>query len=154
MRVTNEDEFLRDTTGNRRFWPIGTPKIDIEGLERDRDMIWAEAVSLFKRGEHWWPDRDFEQKYMVPEQEVRVVADPWLQPIEAWLKLTGRTEGLTSFEIARDALTLLTSQIHPGHTRRIAAIMRSLRWEQGKRVANTRPWRKAGGSLDDELTPE
>ena len=138
--TTNQDEF-RDTTGNRRFWPLLAGKIDIKALERDREMIWAEAVALFKSGERWWPDRDFEQEYIAPEQEARVAIDPWLEPIETWLKLTGRTAP-TTFEIARDALTILTSQINSGHHRRVADIMRSLGWVQKARVGNTRPWRK------------
>jgi predicted P-loop ATPase len=139
--TTNQDEFLRDTTGNRRFWPFLAGKIDIKALERDREMIWAEAVSLFRNGEPWWPDRAFEQEYIAPEQEARVAIDPWLEPIETWLKLTGRTAP-TTFEIARDALTILTSQINSGHHRRVADIMRSLGWVQKVRVGNTRPWRK------------
>jgi predicted P-loop ATPase len=139
--TTNQEEFLRDTTGNRRFWPIPTGKIDIKALERDRDMILAEAVSLFKNGKQWWPDRDFERTHIVPEQEARVVSDPWLEPIADWLKLTGRTNP-TSFEIARNALFLLNGQMNSGHARRIADIMRSLGWVQKARVGNTRPWRK------------
>jgi predicted P-loop ATPase len=138
--TTNQEEFLRDTTGNRRFWPIQTPKIDLKALERDREMILAEAVTLFKSGEMWSPDRDFERETIVPEQEARVVADPWLQPIEEWLYRTNQ-RGPTSFEIARDAVYVLSGQIHSGHHMRIAAIMRSLGWEQ-KRKDNKRRWEK------------
>lgn len=53
---TNELQFLIDTTGNRRFWPVevGTAtggRIDIEALKRDRSQIWAEAVHLHFQGE-------------------------------------------------------------------------------------------------------
>jgi predicted P-loop ATPase len=139
--TTNQEEFLRDATGNRRFWPIQTGKIDIKALERDRDMILAEAVSLFKDGECWWPDRDFERDHIVPEQEGRVVSDPWLEPIEKWLNSSGQTSP-TSFEIARDAVLLLSGQANTGHARRIADVMRKLGWAQKARVGNTRPWTK------------
>jgi predicted P-loop ATPase len=138
--TTNQEDFLRDTTGNRRFWPVQTGKIDIKKLERDRDMILAEAVSLFKNNERWWPDRDFERTHIAPEQEARVVVDPWFEPITDWLKLTGEREP-TSFKIARDAAFLLTGQINPGHHQRIAGIMRSLGWVQ-KRKNNKRCWIK------------
>jgi predicted P-loop ATPase len=138
--TTNQDEFLRDTTGNRRFWPFLAGKIDIKPLERDREMIWAEAVSLFKSKEQWWPDGDFERTHIAPEQEAMVVVDPWLQPIEAWLNSSNRTSP-TSFEIA-SGIGVPTAQIHSGHTRRIAAIMRSLGWVQRGRDGNVRLWKK------------
>lgn len=47
---TNEMHFLRDETGNRRFWPIHchAEQIDIERLERNVEQIWAEAVHLYR----------------------------------------------------------------------------------------------------------
>ena len=54
--TTNETQFLRDTTGNRRFWVVDTPNDptkDIwDNLTADTvRRIWAEAVELYKKGE-------------------------------------------------------------------------------------------------------
>lgn len=50
-----ESGYLRDTTGNRRFWPVKTPgsgrKHSWELLEQDVKQIWAEALELVKAGE-------------------------------------------------------------------------------------------------------
>lgn len=49
---TNEDEYLRDSTGGRRFWPIacGVSEIDTDRLETQVDQIWAEVVVAY----HQW----------------------------------------------------------------------------------------------------
>ncbi|WP_418695762.1 VapE domain-containing protein [Acidaminococcus intestini] len=54
--TTNENDFLTDTTGNRRFWPVDggvrTPTLTPwEDLPGQVDQIWAEAVTLYKKGE-------------------------------------------------------------------------------------------------------
>lgn len=54
--TTNEAEFLRDATGNRRWWVVDTPnkpRLDQwEDLTPEIVMqIWGEAVELYKKGE-------------------------------------------------------------------------------------------------------
>lgn len=53
--TTNEESFLADPTGSRRFWVREVVRdVDLDGLRRDRDQLWAEAVHLYDRGEQWW----------------------------------------------------------------------------------------------------
>lgn len=54
--TTNDNEFLRDKTGNRRFWPVDvglyTPKKSVfDNLPKEVDQIWAEAVVAYRLGE-------------------------------------------------------------------------------------------------------
>lgn len=63
--TTNEMQFLRDTTGNRRFWVVDTPNQPTKDMwsELTDDIIrqvWAEAVELYKKGESLFLSRDLE----------------------------------------------------------------------------------------------
>lgn len=54
--TTNTTEYLQDTTGNRRFWPVDTgEQPPIKNVWRDLDtetnQIWAEAVMRWQTGE-------------------------------------------------------------------------------------------------------
>lgn len=54
--TTNDVEFLRDSTGNRRFWPVDTgvqkPTKDVwRDLPEEVDQIWAEAYLKWQLGE-------------------------------------------------------------------------------------------------------
>jgi predicted P-loop ATPase len=127
--TTNKREYLRDETGGRRFWPVVTGKIDIEALKRDRDQLFAEAVALYRKGERWWPDREFEAEHIAAEQEARYEVDAWEEIITAWLE--GRTRVSVS-EVARDALGFDRCRIGTADQRRLAAILERLGWRRGK----------------------
>jgi predicted P-loop ATPase len=127
--TTNKKTYLRDETGGRRFWPIVTGAIDVEALIRDRNQLFAEAVSRFRLGEHWWPDRDFECEHIIPQQQERYEADVWEEAIARFLE--GRNRA-TIWEIARDGLFIETPRIGTADQRRIAAALERLRWRRGK----------------------
>lgn len=50
MGSTNEAEYLIDHTGNRRWWPIfcSVVEIDTEGLKKEVQQIWYEAVVMYR----------------------------------------------------------------------------------------------------------
>jgi predicted P-loop ATPase len=60
--TTNDTTYLQSQTGNRRFWPVACGRVDLEGLKRDRDQLWAEALKIESEGgglglpETLWPD--------------------------------------------------------------------------------------------------
>jgi predicted P-loop ATPase len=81
VATTNKDEFLSDETGNRRFWIIPVQKrINVKLLAKERDAIWAAAVSAYKSGEQWWLDYEAEIEAETIAEEFQT-SDPWLEPI-------------------------------------------------------------------------
>lgn len=51
IATSNDESFLRDPTGNRRWWPVIIQFFDITALAQDRDQLWAEAVHREAAGE-------------------------------------------------------------------------------------------------------
>ena len=82
--TTNKDDYLKDETGNRRFWPVKVGRIDCERLAEDREQIWAEAVALYQDGSKWWPERAALIEAAAAEQAQRVEVDPWLPAIKSY----------------------------------------------------------------------
>lgn len=65
IATTNESQFLRDTTGNRRFWVVDTPnkpRLDMwdELTPEVVSLIWGEAVHLYKQGEKLFLSKELE----------------------------------------------------------------------------------------------
>lgn len=64
--TTNESQFLRDATGNRRFWVVDLPNKPQRSLWDDLTpdtvrQIWGEAVSLYKAGEELYLSAELEE---------------------------------------------------------------------------------------------
>jgi predicted P-loop ATPase len=81
--TTNQDTWLKDETGGRRFWPVRCPaQIDLEGLRKVRDQLWAEALHKHREGAHWWPENAALIQAANEEQKGRHLPDPWLDLVE------------------------------------------------------------------------
>jgi Predicted P-loop ATPase and inactivated derivatives len=70
--TSNDAEYLRDKTGNRRYWPLDVyvtvPAKNIESeLDGERNQLWAEAVVRWKAGEQLYLSGDL-IKYAEAEQ--------------------------------------------------------------------------------------
>ena len=76
--TTNEAIYLKDITGNRRFWPVKTPKFNVEALRRDRDQLWAEAAAREKAGTSIRLDPSL-WAAAAKEQNDRTAPDPWCE---------------------------------------------------------------------------
>jgi predicted P-loop ATPase len=139
--TTNQQAYLRDETGGRRFWPIKTGTINIGALARDRDQLFAEAVILYRARVQWWPDADFESTRIKPEQDARFEPDVWENSIRDFL--VGRSSVLVG-QVARDALHFETQRIGRVEQNRITAVLERLGWRRQKKDwKGNIPWARA-----------
>ena len=130
--TTNEATYLRDQTGNRRFWPIRTGTIDLKALARDRDQLWAEAVCAEAAGEQiTLPEHLWEAAAV--EQAERLEEDPWTEKLaELRGKVYGDVVRLETHEILSGTLGIPLERQTQSHSKRLATLMRKLGWEPTK----------------------
>jgi len=122
--TTNRDDWQRDETGARRFWPVLCGAIDIPWLSNNREQLFAEAVHLYRAGVTWWQVPDEDQEH---EVEKRRDHDSWEPKIETWL--TGRDK-VTTGEVLEGCLDLPANKQEVLYQRRVARAMRALGWKQ------------------------
>ena len=77
--TTNNSEFLRDFTGNRRFWPIDTgehepTKSVFNDLDNEVDQLWAEAVYRYRAGETLTLPKELDEFAQTVQEEHRIVS--------------------------------------------------------------------------------
>ncbi|WP_436637638.1 VapE domain-containing protein [Microbaculum sp. FT89] len=138
--TTNLSEYLRDETGGRRFWPVCVGKIQIEKLEKDRDKLFAEALELYRQGHKWHPNREFERKYILPEQEARFEADTWEDTIKEYL-LKNEFDKIKIGLILANALQIDTQNRSTRNERRVRAILQKIGWKkESKKDAEGNFW--------------
>lgn len=82
----NQNEYLRDPTGGRRFWPVKAGTISIPALKADRDQLWAEALFRYRQHEVWYLDDLAIEAEARQEQMERYEGDAWDPLILTWLE--------------------------------------------------------------------
>ena len=64
--TSNDSDFLKDSTGNRRFWPVDVgihpaKKSVWEELPKEVDQVWAEAYMYWQLGERLFLPKEIER---------------------------------------------------------------------------------------------
>lgn len=149
--TTNTDDWIKDETGARRFWPIKVVHVDLDWLDEFRDQLFAEAVAAYDAGEPWWPDPNFERRVIAPAQEKRQFFDNWTD------KVLDTASGLTVVTIAQIWVGMGNvntggdlSRLDMYAQKRIAAILRKAGYAKARMTGGRMIWRKPEESEANE----
>ena len=157
--TTNRNQFLVDSTGNRRFVPLEIGAnflIPWKQIAEERDSLWASAVQAFRAGE----------SYEFNSGEIAQIAeyiqefgdpDPWTEKISSFCSVK---EEVTAAEVLTSALDLDPRQQGRREARRVADVLQTLNWRRlntsrrdpvTKKVKSVRLWVRPS---DDPLTED
>lgn len=134
IATTNEGQYLKDNSGNRRYWPILLREFDVAALRAVRDQLWAEAARLDTEN----PEPEYIRldpalyEAAAAQQESRRMQDPFeviLAPV---------LEGMEGILDQQDVWKLcgFTDQRRPNHgeSHRINEVMLArLKWARAQR---------------------
>lgn len=131
---TNRDDWQRDDTGARRFWPVWCTAVNVGWIAENRDQLFAEAVadvsaywSEKDRGVEtpttgtWW---DMPAEETLAEQDARRPPDAWAPAITQ--HLASSAEPLTAAEIATAVLQLPLGMQDDRVLKRIGSVLRAI----------------------------
>lgn len=137
--TTNEDEFLADKTGNRRWLPVEVSKVDVKAIKNDLLLLWAEARETFKRlGGIQFRDAE---RLGAGVHEQYTIKDAWLETVEKWLdtpdlitEVVPRTcEFLRASDVLRDAIGLDPRNIGKREEMRISNVLQNCGYKRVQR---------------------
>ena len=145
---TNDPNFLKDPTGNRRWWPVTlNDKIDVASLEAALPQLIGEAARRVMNGEPWHVTAE---TALAQAEQVRAAhydEDVWTDPVLRIVEnMTAAGQFVTTSEIL-DGLQIPRVQQTPGTQRRVASILKTngyeeaRRWLDKDRTAKQRYWK-------------
>ena len=129
--------YLRDETGNRRFWcvkcAVGWPddrRVDITDLADQRDQLWAEAVHRYQQDEPWWLDATAEAQAEA-EAEERFENDSREYLVRNYLR--GRTYTRMTELFSEPCLNIPTDRQTRATQMEVGRIMAVMKWTRHRR---------------------
>ena len=160
--VNGERGYLRDITGNRRFWIVKChqteQKKNFSFSDADRDQIWAEAIAICKKGEKLYLENELlkeaekVQRISMEEDDRQGMVEEYLETLlpENWDRMdvfdrqrymrnpekqngTNRRTTVSNIEIWTECFGNDPNKFEPGESRKITPILiRIGGWEKYK----------------------
>ncbi|WP_445494430.1 VapE domain-containing protein [Photorhabdus sp. SF281] len=136
--TTNQDEFLADDTGNRRWLPVRVKKVNVGAIREDRLQLWAEARELFNQSGVAFQTAEC---LATEVHEQHMIKDVWLETVVRWLDepdaMTGEKprdrDFLRASDVLREALNFDTSRIGKREEMRISSVLQNCSYKRVQR---------------------
>ncbi|ALJ71036.1 Virulence-associated protein E [Burkholderia pseudomallei] len=153
--TTNQDEFLADETGERRWLPVRVGRCDVERIAADCLQLWAEARTTYERaGNVDWQEAEALAREVHAQHKL---SDPWAPIIHDWLMGRGdyacdlgeppyTRDFLQIHDIADGALGIAKSRLGRNDMMRISKILQGMGYSKRlKRVGGhpTKVWMRS-----------
>ena len=136
--TVNHDDYLRDETGGRRFWPVRIEQLDLDALQRDVRQLWAEAAARYRSGETSYVKDSALNELIQEHTGKRYQADAW-------------ERGIAEFAQVRESVSIGECLAHVGLERgrwtqadqnRVARCLKALGYERRQQMSSGfREWR-------------
>ena len=127
--TTNRNQFLVDSTGNRRFVPLEIGSgflIPWKLLTEQRDALWSAAVAAYRKGSPY----EFNSGEIAQISEYIAEfgdPDPWMDKVSSYIQLK---QELTVAEILTSALDIDPRQQGRREARRVTDVLQVLGWRR------------------------
>jgi predicted P-loop ATPase len=121
--TVNQDNWGKDETGLRRFWPVTCGAINLQSLSMARDQLFAEARDAFVAGEGWWAMPSSTRAVQAARQQESAISDiilPWL---------VGKSE-TTVADVCQGPMKLDGGRIGRGHELEVGRVLRLAGWHK------------------------
>lgn len=84
--TTNRDDFLKDSTGERRFWIVPLKEyFNLDMIEGLKDSIWCSAIAQYENKQSWQLSREFWENQSEDNEKYKLT-DPWEDILIPYLK--------------------------------------------------------------------
>jgi len=165
--TTNSAQYLKDLTGNRRFWPVKCREVkngtlDYDGVEKYKDQLWGEAVREYYAGKNNAPfgDRSVRKgtvrwyiwepellEELETEHYLRTEKEDWVVELREWL-YEQPPKWMTIKDLYERFKPLnLVSPDDMATKRKVLEVLGVLGWEHKQR--RTKPGESGHGTTSD-----
>jgi hypothetical protein len=167
----NDHEFLRDATGNRRYWVVPVETMELRLTSEEVEKLWGQAWALYCDGRQWWPNAEEEERLSAAAEEARErsVEEELLERFFDWSKAAeaGNTrwtvveihsyitsQGIEPRSMINNRYWSMDLDLEPAKSRRYTAALQSLWRKHGRGIKGRKVYTPGGTNRGWLLPPD